>query len=149
MFGKISVCLGALMIGLSISSHVPVSHGEAPTPVTVPLFPVNVNGTVMDVRNSEYPLLDYKDITYFPMTWNNTAALGLLVNWDAVNGLSLQKKEGCVPLEQNLISPSSTKASNQPPMLVPISEYYLLSCRPYAILSAVLDGGQSSRIHET
>ncbi|WP_088830748.1 DUF5050 domain-containing protein [Paenibacillus tyrfis] len=76
-----------------------------------PVFPVTVNGTVTDQMHSQYPLLLYRDITYFPMTWNYTTSLGLAVSWSKENGLSLDKKDGCAPLEQDLTAESNADSS--------------------------------------
>jgi len=32
-------------------------------------FPVSVNGVPIDNKNEEYPLLNFRGVTYFPMTW--------------------------------------------------------------------------------
>ncbi|MBI9010702.1 MAG: metallophosphoesterase [Clostridiales bacterium] len=32
-------------------------------------FPIHINGKLIDNINEPYPLLMYKDVTYFPMTW--------------------------------------------------------------------------------
>ncbi|TVY08479.1 DUF5050 domain-containing protein [Paenibacillus cremeus] len=119
---KSALC--ALLIGLSITAAVPDPVVQAaPSSVSVkvgfPEFPVAVNGSMMDVKHSAYPLLLYKDITYFPMTWTNTAALALTVAWDAKNGLSLQKKAACEPLQQDLTPKINTNAVSQYATLVP------------------------------
>jgi hypothetical protein len=121
MMKKINFCLSAFMICLSISWYTPVSQAAAPIDahVSFPVFPATVNGTVMDVSHSEYPLLVYKDITYFPMTWNNTSALGLTVSWNAGDGLSLQKNDACVPLQQNLTPLANSNENGQTAGLAP------------------------------
>lgn len=68
---------------------------------------------MLDVRHSAYPLLVYKDITYFPMTWNNMTALGLTVQWDAIQGMSLANTNTCIPLQQDLTSTINSNANNQ------------------------------------
>lgn len=37
--------------------------------VTIPTFTVELNGQIVDNQFAQYPLIVYKDITYFPMTW--------------------------------------------------------------------------------
>jgi hypothetical protein len=61
--------------------------------VTLPDFPVELNHHQIDNRNREYPLLVYKDITYFPMTWYDSRLLGLETQWSQQDGLiiTLQK----------------------------------------------------------
>ncbi|WP_051621016.1 DUF5050 domain-containing protein [Paenibacillus sp. UNC451MF] len=104
MWKKTIVFFGMLLIGLSSSSQVlDVQANAVQVQVSIPTFPIAVNGTYMDVNHNEYPPLLYKDVTYSPMTWKNTSALGLSVSWDAVGGLSLQKKDACTPLEQDLV----------------------------------------------
>lgn len=49
--------------------------------VTIPEFPVTINGEIFDSYYNEYPLIVYKDITYFPMTYENSRFLGLKANW--------------------------------------------------------------------
>lgn len=50
-------------------------------PVTLPTFNVVLNGIDMDNQNSKYPFIVYKEITYFPMTYNACRFLGLESNW--------------------------------------------------------------------
>jgi hypothetical protein len=59
--------------------------------VTLPTFDVTVNGTKINNDTSKYPVIVYKDITYFPMTWNYTQALGLDTAWSANTGFSIHK----------------------------------------------------------
>lgn len=51
------------------------------TQVTIPEFSVTVNGQVLESKNNQYPLLLYKNITYFPMTYNYARFLGVKANW--------------------------------------------------------------------
>ena len=50
--------------------------------VTLPAFDVTLNGQVVSSDARQYPLIVYKDITYFPMTYYDTRFLGLLTEWD-------------------------------------------------------------------
>lgn len=117
---KARLCLGALLLSISLALQPSVSNAAADkVEVSFPEFPVTVNGTVLDVRHSEYPLLVYKDITYFPMTWNNTTALGLTAQWDPRLGLSLQKTDACVPLQQDLTPDINSNDDTQTAGLAP------------------------------
>ncbi len=40
-------------------------------------FKVTINGQVIDNEYSEYPFMLYKDVTYFPLTWNMNRFMGL------------------------------------------------------------------------
>ncbi|KAB3531023.1 polysaccharide deacetylase family protein [Alkaliphilus pronyensis] len=57
--------------------------------VQLPTYDVNINGVKVDNTYSEYPLLNYKDITYLPMTENYVKDLGLEISWDKEKGLSI------------------------------------------------------------
>jgi hypothetical protein len=59
--------------------------------VTPPAFDVTVNGTKINTQMSKYPVMVYKDITYLPMTWNYTQALGLDTSWSPNTGFSIRK----------------------------------------------------------
>ncbi|MFD0681505.1 MULTISPECIES: hypothetical protein [unclassified Paenibacillus] len=57
--------------------------------VSIPKFSVTLDGVKIDQSHSAYPLVTYKDITYFPLTWNAARALGLSYTWDESSGLSI------------------------------------------------------------
>ena len=62
--------------------------------VTLPSFSVTLNGQTTGNDYSKYPLLVYKDITYFPMTYYDCRLLGLKTDWAADTGLVIDKNEG-------------------------------------------------------
>lgn len=54
----------------------------------IPGFPITVNGKPVDNQKEEYPLLTFRDITYFPMTWNfGVNEFGWDYSFDGKNGL--------------------------------------------------------------
>lgn len=57
---------------------------------TLPTFPVLLNGEEISNDYNAYPLLVYKDITYFPMTYHYANFLGLRTAWEN-NTLSITK----------------------------------------------------------
>ncbi len=61
--------------------------------VTLPSFSVTLNGQTTSNDYSEYPLLVYRDITYFPMTYFDCRLLGLRTDWTAEAGLNIGKNE--------------------------------------------------------
>lgn len=61
--------------------------------VTLPTFPVTLNGVTMEQSKSQYPMLVYKDITYVPMTWADTRLLGLNSSWTQQTGLVIEKAD--------------------------------------------------------
>ncbi|TBL77455.1 hypothetical protein [Paenibacillus thalictri] len=76
---------------LLASSVLPAAASAEPKQVQaeIPEFPVKVNGTPVDSLHSMYPLLLYKDITYFPLTWDMAQALQWQVEWNAEDGLKV------------------------------------------------------------
>ncbi|MCY9658499.1 DUF5050 domain-containing protein [Paenibacillus chondroitinus] len=61
--------------------------------VTLPDFEVNLNGHKVENQFREYPLLVYRDITYFPMTWYDTRLLGLEAKWSPDEGLNIKQNQ--------------------------------------------------------
>lgn len=59
--------------------------------VTLPTFPVTLNGCEMLPEYDQYPVIVYKDITYFPMTYRYGDFLGLDTNWSD-NTLTVNQK---------------------------------------------------------
>ena len=62
--------------------------------VTIPTFDVTLNGRAMDGTYSKYPLIVYKDITYFPMTYYDSRLLGIQADWSEEDGLTVTKQDG-------------------------------------------------------
>ena len=54
-------------------------------------FNVYTNGTLLG-DDSDYPFLNYKDITYLPLTTNVAEALNLSVQWNEATGISVTPK---------------------------------------------------------
>ena len=61
--------------------------------VSLPTFPVTLNGQTTSNEHSKYPLLVYRDITYFPMTYYDMRLLGLKTEWTRETGLIIEKNE--------------------------------------------------------
>jgi hypothetical protein len=57
--------------------------------VKLPSFQVTVDGQNIDSTKLKYPLLVYKDITYFPLTWHVGKGMGLKTHWSQESGLSI------------------------------------------------------------
>lgn len=68
---------------LTLLLQIPALATEKKGKVTVklPSFAVTLNGMQIDPTNSEYPLIVYRDITYFPMTYHGARFLHLKCNW--------------------------------------------------------------------
>ena len=55
--------------------------------VIIPDYEIELFGGPIYYQDSLYPFISYKDITYFPMTYDYCRALGLTTYWDADDGL--------------------------------------------------------------
>ena len=79
-----------LMIIVMVTPTISVSAKEV---ATLPAFDVHFNGNKIENEFREYPLLVYKDITYFPMTYFDSRHLGIVTEWDGeTNTLAISKK---------------------------------------------------------
>ncbi len=70
------------------------SNAYAKEVANIPAFDVHFNGNKVDSTYREYPLLVYKDITYFPMTYFDSRHLGLVTEWDdATRTLNIKNEQ--------------------------------------------------------
>ncbi len=61
--------------------------------VVLPTFKVSLNGVAIENSDNQYPLLVYKDITYFPLTYYDCRFLGLESAWNRNAGLAIVKTD--------------------------------------------------------
>ncbi|MEF3303493.1 DUF5050 domain-containing protein [Paenibacillus sp. GYB003] len=83
-----------VVLSFCFSLLAPAGHSraaDASVKVTLPDFTVKLNGHSVDNRYRDYPLLVYRDITYFPMTWYDSRLLGLEATWSPDDGLSINQ----------------------------------------------------------
>lgn len=66
---------------LLLQSSVLAANTDTTVTVTLPTFAVTLNDTKIDSAHSEYPLIVYRDITYFPMTYHASRFLHLKSSW--------------------------------------------------------------------
>ena len=59
--------------------------------VTLPDFAVTLNGVMVDNAKRQYPLLVYKGMTYFPLTYDDSRFLGLETSWTEETGLAVER----------------------------------------------------------
>ncbi len=83
--------LGVLFaFSLSLMLNFEESFGaEKIVQATLPKFTVTINENKIGNDYRGYPLLMYKDMTYFPMTWYDCRLLGLETEWTQENGLKI------------------------------------------------------------
>ena len=70
---------------LLLQSSVLAANTDTTVTVTLPTFAVALNDTKIDSAHSEYPLIVYRDITYFPMTYHASRFLHLKSSWYPVS----------------------------------------------------------------
>lgn len=83
------VMASSIMIG---SFTNPSFAASGQVKVTLPNFKVTLNGMAIENNNKKYPLIVYKNITYFPMTYYDCRFLGLETEWDGKK-LSVKKDQ--------------------------------------------------------
>ncbi|NLN86167.1 MAG: DUF5050 domain-containing protein, partial [Syntrophomonadaceae bacterium] len=88
---KWEILILTAVIAVSLLLPAQTALGATTVPVTLPAFNVTLNGVEIDNDRSSYPLLVYKDITYFPMTYYDSRFLGLESSWNAQRGLAVVK----------------------------------------------------------
>jgi len=85
---RLVLCFIFFML-LSTSIHANALAAAQSVRVTLPTFKVTLNGTQVESSYREYPLIVYKGITYFPMTYYDCRYLGLQTNWNSRDGLEI------------------------------------------------------------
>lgn len=65
-------------------------------------FPVTFNGEKIDNQHATYPLIMYRGITYFPMTWDFSNAFGLITTYTEEKGLVVSKSGRAASVVQSL-----------------------------------------------
>ena len=80
----------ALAIIMLLALAVPASAATT-LPVIKAEFPVIINGRVVENSIREYPFILCNSITYFPMTYEDCAFLGIENNWTASEGNVITK----------------------------------------------------------
>lgn len=87
---------------------VQLSYGESQeVEVVIPDFTVRVNGETIKTKESQYPIIVYKNITYFPMTSDYLEGIGLTLSWSKETGISINKGDSVVKLEQKFLGASN------------------------------------------
>ena len=85
----LAICLAA---GLMLAPA-GTAMADEQVSVTLPAFPVTLNGVTFEQSQLEYPLLVYKNITYVAMTYHDARLLGLETQWSMEQGLFIKKME--------------------------------------------------------
>lgn len=94
--------------------------------VEKPTYSINVNGTSAPNSSLKYPVISYKDITYFPMTFKFTQALALETVWDAEVGFVIRKTSNTAgKLEFDYGTTSSSLYASQPDFNIYVNDAWI------------------------
>ncbi|UKS26658.1 YHYH domain-containing protein [Paenibacillus sp. HWE-109] len=94
--------------------------------VSKPTYSIYVNGTSVPNSSLKYPIISYKDITYFPMTYKFTQALALETVWDADVGFVIRKtanKAGKLELDSG--STSANLYASKPDFNIYVNDVWI------------------------
>lgn len=87
--------------------------------IVIPEFDVRVNGILIDTAHSQYPVITYKNITYFPMTSDYLVGIGLNLSFTGAEGLKINVKKEIGKLEQNFLGASNLVGSSHTAQITP------------------------------
>ena len=90
-----------------------ISEGLAREIVTA-----KINGQLIDTEHSQYPVIRYKGITYFPMTSDYLTGIGLSLEWSQEDGLNVSQSGTVGNFKQNFLGAINTLGSKQYAKLV-------------------------------
>ena len=85
---RIASLIIALAMICILPTHVAWAKANSAT-VTIPSFKISVNDQNIDSRKLKYPMIEYKGVTYFPLTWQWCRSLGLVSGYTEKDGLYL------------------------------------------------------------
>ena len=83
--------VAAFSIASLTSLSLPSVLAQQNVNVSLPAFKITMNDVKIDNNERLYPIIVYKDITYVPMTYNDSRFLGLETKWNADSGLQVNK----------------------------------------------------------
>ena len=85
----VAVCIFIIMFSVFFSTKVYASSQYVS--VTIPDFPVYFNDVKVENSTREYPVLVYRDMAYFPMTYYDARFMGIETKWDPDSGFVITK----------------------------------------------------------
>lgn len=92
--------------------------------VTLPSYEIYINDVAIDNRIETYPIFNYNDVTYFPLTFSYAyEAFGWGYQWDAENGLRIDTTSA--PAPSSLAASTGIAALDE--ALTVLNESYLVN----------------------
>lgn len=132
----------------TVASASPKSSGLY---AVVPNYAVNLSGHAVDNTKLQYPLLNYKNVTYIPMTYNNSKSLGLLTKQEGTI-LNIDKQDAgftqdlageCKVNEKKAVSKTNLIVYANGNLLVQESDYPFLMYNNIVYLPLTYNIGQA------
>ena len=122
-----------LLTALFLLALFPSCSGAAPRTVTVQIPTYNcfwyqrgdLPVRALQYQNSQYPLLNYKDITYFPMTWEYCNCMNLSSVWVEGEGLFIAYHPDYARAEQSLPVYQTVRNARWNTAVIPAYPVYL------------------------
>ncbi|QIB69204.1 hypothetical protein Ami103574_07650 [Aminipila butyrica] len=100
---KLGLSVDATGVTAAYNPYTSSSRNGKNYKASVPAFPIQVNGKAIDNSKEEYPLLSFRNITYFPMTWKyGVEQFGWDYSFNQKSGLAITSKN--IKLKQTAIS---------------------------------------------
>ncbi|HWQ78412.1 MAG TPA: hypothetical protein VN381_06335 [Anaerovoracaceae bacterium] len=117
---------------------------------TVPAFPIRVNGKGIDNSSQKYPLLSFRDITYFPMTWEfGVNEFGWDYSFDTKDGLVIDSDN--IKLEQKTLATAVGKRGyDDRPTSVTVTDQYIYyeNAKGQIIQARLADPSQMKTVYQ-
>jgi len=113
MISVIVLCLLLFTMGMTSV------NGNKYVDVTITDYDVRVNDTLILNEESQYPVITYKNITYFPMTSDYMSGMGLELKFSNENGLKINVKDSVGEFDQSFLNASNKLGSTVRASLVP------------------------------
>ena len=88
----------------------PALASSAQVQVTLPDFTITINNHQIDNATRQYPLIVYRSITYFPMTYHDARFLGLETDYSATSGFEIKKADVAGSYSDDRISGTNPRA---------------------------------------
>lgn len=108
----------------------PSAQAAQTVTVTLPDFPITLNGISLDNDYRTYPFVVYKGITYCPMTFYDSRFLGLETEWDNEDGLTIEATDVVCGLHED----KSNKRNKK-------SEMASIADQPIRVNGQLIDNG--------
>ena len=75
----------AVVFGTSSASNI--------AKIIIPTFDITINDVIINNQESKYPFVIHKNVTYLPLTWNYTQALGIKISPGDANKIDFSKAQ--------------------------------------------------------